>query len=172
MTDVLLDDIDGSYLTLDSRVVKVVATDLMIDAPERHTGDSQFRRALVHDQSDGLTLNFAGDYPGGVTIEGKLHASGPVSLTSALNASGPVSLTGALQASGPVKLTGALYTAEIHPPPLANLIVHGGISYEVLGGVRLGEITHTVILEQELDALRTLISELTTRVAVLEARPH
>src|ERR1700722_14198739 len=90
MTDVPLDDIDGSYLTLDARVVKVVATDLMIDAPERHTGDYQFRRALVHDQSDGLTLNFAGDYPGGVTIAGALHASGPVSFTGALHASGRV----------------------------------------------------------------------------------
>jgi hypothetical protein len=28
------------------------------------------RRALMHDTSDGLTLNVAGDYPGGVTIRG------------------------------------------------------------------------------------------------------
>ncbi len=28
------------------------------------------RRALVHDTGDGLTVNFASDYPGGVTIRG------------------------------------------------------------------------------------------------------
>ena len=30
----------------------------------------RFRRALVHDTNDGLTMNFGDDYPGGVTING------------------------------------------------------------------------------------------------------
>lgn len=30
------------------------------------------RRALVHDTNDGLTVNFNADYPGGVTIRGKV----------------------------------------------------------------------------------------------------
>ena len=35
--------------------------------PRDHRG---FRRALVHDESDGLTINFNNDYPGGVTVGG------------------------------------------------------------------------------------------------------
>jgi hypothetical protein len=170
MTDVLLDDIDGSYLTFDARVVKVVASDLIIDAPDRHRGGGPLRRALVHDQSDGLTLNFGGDYPGGVTIGGSLHAPGAVNVTGPLHTTGTVSLNGPLTTSGPVHLNGV---AEVTPQAY-NLIVHGGISFEVqVIAAHLGGPTKmTVILEQELSALRTLIADLTTRVAALEARPH
>jgi len=42
----------------------------MLDSPERRKGNKPFRRALVHDQSDGLTINFGGDYEGGVRIVG------------------------------------------------------------------------------------------------------
>jgi len=34
------------------------------------------RRALAHDFSDGLTINVASDYPGGVTIYGKVNVPG------------------------------------------------------------------------------------------------
>ena len=66
-TDVKLDQADGSFLHLEARVVKAVGSDFMLDAPERRTAANPFRRALVHNQNDGLTVNFAGDYPGGVT---------------------------------------------------------------------------------------------------------
>lgn len=69
MTDILLDDRDGTYITLDSRVLKSKASDLLLDCPQRHRPDRPgMRRALVHDQRDGLTINFNRDYPGGVTI--------------------------------------------------------------------------------------------------------
>jgi hypothetical protein len=69
MTDVLLDDRDGTYITLDSRVLKSQASDFLLDSPQRHRPDRPgLRRALVHDQNDGLTINFNRDYPGGVTI--------------------------------------------------------------------------------------------------------
>jgi hypothetical protein len=44
--------------------------DLLLDSPARRKpgSPSPFRRALVHHQNDGLTFNFANDYPGGVTI--------------------------------------------------------------------------------------------------------
>jgi hypothetical protein len=44
----------------------------MLDAAERRKvgNDSPHRRALVHDQNDGLTINFADDYPGGITLNG------------------------------------------------------------------------------------------------------
>jgi len=69
-TDVKLDEVDGSFLVLEGRVVKAAASDFMLDSPERRKGGSPHRRALVHDQNDGLTINFNGDYPGGVTLVG------------------------------------------------------------------------------------------------------
>jgi len=69
-TDVRLDQVDGSFLELDARVVKAISSDFMLDQPSRRKGGGPHRRALVHDQNDGLSINFSGDYPGGVTITG------------------------------------------------------------------------------------------------------
>jgi hypothetical protein len=55
--------------------VKAVAWDLCLDAGSdrrKPAGTSPYRRALVHDFEDGLTLNWDGDYPGGVTINGNI----------------------------------------------------------------------------------------------------
>jgi hypothetical protein len=69
MTDVRLDEgSDGSFIVLEGRVVKAAGSDFMLDSSERRIGKKPFRRALVHDQNDGLTVNFNGDYPGGVTL--------------------------------------------------------------------------------------------------------
>jgi len=67
-TDVKLDQSDGTFLELHGRVVKSVSSDFMLDSAERRKGSGPFRRALVHDQNDGLTINFAGDYLGGTTL--------------------------------------------------------------------------------------------------------
>lgn len=69
-TDIKLDQGDGSFLVLEARVVKAAGSDFMLDSPERHKAGNPFRRAMVHDQSDGLTINFNGDYPGGLTLVG------------------------------------------------------------------------------------------------------
>lgn len=69
-TDVRLDRGDGSFLELEARVVKAISSDFMLDQPSRRKGGGLHRRALVHDQNDGLTINFGGDYPGGVTLVG------------------------------------------------------------------------------------------------------
>jgi hypothetical protein len=55
--------------------VRVVSSDLELDhAPRRGTEHADRpRRALVHDAQDGLTINFRGDYPGGVTVHGALR---------------------------------------------------------------------------------------------------
>ena len=54
--------------------LNVQGHDLLLDSPARRkTGPSGYRRALVHDQNDGLTLNFNKDYPGGVTINGDIQ---------------------------------------------------------------------------------------------------
>ena len=68
-TDVRLDEGDGTFLVLAARVVKAEASDFILDSAERRQpGHGGARRALVHDQRDGLTINFNGDYPGGVTL--------------------------------------------------------------------------------------------------------
>ena len=64
----ILDQVDGTFLVLDARVVQAHGSDFMLDSPTRRSGGGPFRRAMVHDQRDGLTINFAGDYPGGVTL--------------------------------------------------------------------------------------------------------
>jgi len=69
-TDIRLDD-DSSeqWVTVAARVLNVAGSDLLLDSPERRSGaGSRFRRALVHDSNDGLTINFGDDYPGGVRI--------------------------------------------------------------------------------------------------------
>jgi hypothetical protein len=79
-TDVRLDQADGTFLELEARVVKAIASDFMLDLPSRRKGGGPHRRALVHDQNDGLTVNFNGDYPGGVTVVGNLVVTGELVL--------------------------------------------------------------------------------------------
>lgn len=62
--------LDGDTVTVEGRVIKTTASDLMLDNAEHRKNSTQFRRALVHNKGDRLTLNYAGDYPGGVSVEG------------------------------------------------------------------------------------------------------
>jgi hypothetical protein len=80
-TDIKLDQQGGDWLVLEGSVLKTTATDLMLDSPGRRRGGaSPHRRALVHDFQDGLTLNYASDYPGGVTVAGNLAVTGDLKL--------------------------------------------------------------------------------------------
>lgn len=68
-SDIRLDEGDGTWVVVQGRVLKTEGSDLMLDAPERRAGHAgPHRRALVHDGGDRLTVNFAGDYTGGVTV--------------------------------------------------------------------------------------------------------
>ncbi|TPG14824.1 hypothetical protein [Pedococcus bigeumensis] len=62
--------LDGNTTTAQGDVFKTTAADVVIDAPSRRSSGAGQRRAIVHDFRDGMTLNWASDYPGGVTIEG------------------------------------------------------------------------------------------------------
>ena len=66
----------GDWIDVQSRVVDIAGTDVMLDSPGRRTNRTPFRRALVHDFNDGLTLNWNRDYPGGVTVNGARTVSG------------------------------------------------------------------------------------------------
>jgi hypothetical protein len=69
-TNIVLDDVDGNQVTIQGFRLKVAAPDLLLDSPDRRHSPTSFRRALVHDFNDGLTVNYDGDYPGGITLLG------------------------------------------------------------------------------------------------------
>lgn len=54
--------------------------DLHLDHPARRSNAAGHRRALVHDFNDGLTINWASDYPGGVTIRGNVNVPGAMTV--------------------------------------------------------------------------------------------
>lgn len=88
--------------------VKIEAWDLCIDSKDRRKNNTTpFRRALVHDFNDGLTLNWANDYTGGVTIHGlKTINAKPKMLTSAdtvhLTITGNTKIAGNLDIDGKI----------------------------------------------------------------------
>ena len=79
-TDIKLDQHGGNWVVVEGAVLKATASDFMLDSPGRRRGGGPHRRALVHDSQDGLTINFAGDYPGGVTVTGNLAVTGDLKL--------------------------------------------------------------------------------------------
>ncbi len=139
--DVLLEENDHpNILRIEAPTVRIAGHDLMLEVPERRKGDNPWRRALVHNENDGLTVNFDGDYPGGVTLNGvteiTLHRDREDLLAAVL-------------------------------PP--SLVIHGDITFEVQG-VKLdepGTVMIPVSLTRELEKLRTEISELAAKVKAL-----
>jgi hypothetical protein len=78
MSDVILDE--GEQVTVQCNNLNVQGHDFLLDSPaRRQPGAGGRRRALVHNQNDGLTINFVGDYPGGVTIDSVLAVLGRIS---------------------------------------------------------------------------------------------
>lgn len=73
MSDVRL---DGEFVIAEGNWTKLRTLDLMLDAPSRRANAVGERRALVHDTGDGLTVNYAGDYPAGVTVNGTRRLRG------------------------------------------------------------------------------------------------
>ena len=102
--------------------VKVEAGDLNVDSPARRkggvtgsgpgSGGTLYRRALVHDFNDGLTINWANDYTGGVTINGlrQIHSK-PKDITGPhpgvdLAIDGNIEFSDALQINGDSRFLG------------------------------------------------------------------
>jgi hypothetical protein len=79
MSDIVFDQFDQVVVLCNN--LNVQGHDFLLDSAERRKANGpQFRRALVHDQNDGLTINFARDYPGGVTINGLLNVTGDIEM--------------------------------------------------------------------------------------------
>lgn len=75
--------LEENKVNVNSRWLHVNSWDIMLDGPGRRSEESTpYRRALVHDGEDGLTINYNMDYPGGVTLRGS------VSLPETLNVAG------------------------------------------------------------------------------------
>ncbi len=64
-------NLDGDWVVVEGNWTRIRTLDLMLDAPSRRITQSGQRRALVHDNTDRLTINYAGDYPNGVYISGQ-----------------------------------------------------------------------------------------------------
>lgn len=62
---------DGDWIILEGNWTRVRTLDLMLDAAARRITPTGHRRALVHDHNDRLTINYAGDYPNGVRVNGQ-----------------------------------------------------------------------------------------------------
>jgi hypothetical protein len=81
---------DGGSPTGADRVV-AETTDFEVNFPPHRSSPtpggssgSEMRRALVHDFDDALTVNYAGDYPAGVRVQGKgLDVEGALVITPA-----------------------------------------------------------------------------------------
>jgi hypothetical protein len=75
--------LEEDKVSVNSRWLHVNSWDIMLDGPGRRREEgTPYRRALVHDGEDGLTINYNMDYPGGVTL------CGSVSLPETLNVAG------------------------------------------------------------------------------------
>jgi hypothetical protein len=91
----------GDWVDVESRVVQVKGTDLHLDSAARRTNATLYRRALVHDYGDRLTINWNGDYPAGVRINGSVEMPGGATIEGHDVATAIESLTtkiGALEA--------------------------------------------------------------------------
>lgn len=148
--DVKIDEVRDTWVTVEGNVLNARTADLILDSPERRrNGGGPFRRALVHDQSDGLTVNFQGDYPGGVTLNGVKHIS----------------------AKGPEQAPDRL---RIRLRTVPELVIDGGIQFTWDHGQILvnqgGSSTEQVSLQSLIAHLQTQVADLTQRIAVLEGR--
>lgn len=60
---------------VESFSLKMTGADFKMDYAPRRRNTTPHRRALVHDFNDGLTVNWANDYPGGITLNGNVNVS-------------------------------------------------------------------------------------------------
>jgi hypothetical protein len=76
MTDIELDTPGPDQVRVTANYVEVAGHDFLLSHGDRLRPGAadELRRALVHDFDDTLTLNYNGDYPGGVRVVGNLEA--------------------------------------------------------------------------------------------------
>lgn len=161
---------DGEWIIVEGHWLKVRTLDLMLDAPSRRNNTSGNRRALVHDFGDALTINYNGDYPGGVRIKGKVSMDAIVGHQTIINSEDVV-----LDSAGRRSNTTGQRRALVHDFS-DGLTINWGSDYP--GGVTINGMVKVparmmiagVDIVQQLDLLKTEIQQLKTRVADLEKK--
>jgi hypothetical protein len=119
ISDIKLDADGDGWVTVETDVLKSSASDFMVDCPPRRKGPSDYRRALVHNVDDGLTLNFAGDYPDGVTVDSRLEVHGDLQVRNGRLRLRPVdSVHAALPRTGKVGEIIVVRNADVDPARL------------------------------------------------------
>ena len=176
--------VSGEVVTVACNRMDVTGSDIVLDSPvRRKPGGPRFRRALVHDERDGLTINFNRDYPGGVTVGGEV-------VTVACNR---MDVTGSdIVLDSPVrrKPGGSTFRRALVHDENDGLSLNFANDYP--GGVTVGDVrvldvtgdlhfrifhpdeaveTETVILGDVVKALRQQITDLQAQVTELAARP-
>ena len=144
-TDIVMDAENGQTLALQAQILHTTASDIVIDSPGRRTNTHGLRRALVHDVSDGLTINFNGDYPGGLSLY-------KVSVITPKGSSAPK-------------------PRHLPFPTVPVLEIHGGVSFQMGMASPSGGTIQAVDLGQVISDLNSQILALTDRIAKLEAKP-
>jgi hypothetical protein len=70
--------LENAEAVVEGNWLKVECWDIKLDAADRRSRPTGERRALVHGSNDELVVNYADDYPGGVTIGGEIHIPGRI----------------------------------------------------------------------------------------------
>ncbi len=150
--DVKLDEGNSNWVTIEGTAIRARTADLMLDSPARRgAGGGNLRRALVHDQRDGLTLNYNRDYPGGITLNAVTYIS-----PQAPHVAGGL---------------GDRFRLRTVP----ELFIDGGVQFVWDNGPRVARVgagaqsTEVVSLQSVLAELQNQIADLQQRVAALEA---
>jgi hypothetical protein len=177
-TDVRLDAEDGNTVVVEGRVLKATASDFVLDAPSRRGKDERgargLRRALVHDQRDGLTINFNRDYPGGVTINDVVALN---------NRFGGIRLSDVVEISPFIPSHGAAAAGTPGPAPAQALVLLGDIRIQHSSGVKPAAAAKTsagseaaarpdvtVSLQELLSEMQAEITYLRDKIKQLERR--
>lgn len=69
MSDIMF---DGDRVVIEGRQIEMRGWDVVLDSADRRILETGERRAIVHGPGDKLIINYNGDYPNGVQINGTL----------------------------------------------------------------------------------------------------
>jgi hypothetical protein len=172
MSDIKFNTSD--QVVVEGSALKVTSPDIMLDhGPRRRAGApaSVPRRALVHDFNDSLTLNWAEDYPNGVTINGKVSC--PKEIITEKITGNRLTLT-----HFDLCLDNAGRRRAGATPPMRRAFVHDftdGLTLnwdrDYPGGVTInGVVTCPNTLKVGTTDIGATIQQLLTRITQLEAR--
>ncbi|HMO38143.1 MAG TPA: hypothetical protein PKC76_00965 [Saprospiraceae bacterium] len=111
--------------------LKLTGVDFMLDNTDRRDGATgAYRRALVHDGSDVLTINYANDYTGGVNIGQNIYfAPDPTDASKLKLGIGTTPTKGKLHVRGSVNVENDLGTQVFHVAAQKQLVFVGDSAY-------------------------------------------